>query len=39
VRVAGTSTAVALTTVAVAWAVAAAWLVWSGLVTSGAERR
>ena len=39
VRVAGASTAVALTTVAVAWAVAAAWLVWSGLVTSGAERR
>lgn len=39
VRVAGSSTAVALTTVAAAWAVAAAWLVWSGLVTSGAERR
>ena len=39
VRVADTTTAVAVTTVAAAWAVALAWLLWSGLVTSGRVRR
>jgi UDP-GlcNAc:undecaprenyl-phosphate GlcNAc-1-phosphate transferase len=39
VRAAGSATAVALATVAVAWVVTLVWLVWSGLIAPGAAER
>jgi hypothetical protein len=39
VRIAGTSTSVAVVTMAAAWFVTAVWLLWSGLVTAGAPDR
>lgn len=38
VRAAGSTTPVAVATVGAAWAVTVAWLVWSGLVRTGASR-
>jgi UDP-GlcNAc:undecaprenyl-phosphate GlcNAc-1-phosphate transferase len=39
VRIADTTTAVAIVTAAAAWTLALVWLAWSGLVTSGEARR